>query len=320
MSESTRTAGLQHDALFYDDDRTLASAAVSFVREGVERGEQVFVAFDQHPIQPLLTAVFRGEPGVVFTHRDRDSRPVQLLDQYQRTMDDGLRRGARRFRAIGYLDLADSDLEWAEWLRYEAAFAGLGQYPLHALCTWDTRKVTPQQVAAFRSAHPCLVGEDGPRPNPEYVDPVELVGRPEHRPSPDPAQQGRPHFENVVGPDLRHLQVEIYPVALSSALSRVKIDDFVKAVGAVVDNAHQHGKGPVCLRLWVQPHRLVGTVTDHGPGIADPFLGYLQPPRNVPGQPAPAGGLGLWAARQLCDTLDYGASADGFTVRLAAHE
>jgi hypothetical protein len=130
--------------------------------------------------------------------------------------------------------------------------------------------VTPQLAAAVRSAHPCLVGEDGPRPNPEYVDPVELVGRPEHRPSPDPAQQGRPHFENVVGPDLRHLRVEIYPVALSSALSRVKIDDFVKAVGAVVDNAHQHGKGPVCLRLWVEPHRLLSTVAVLVLSIADP--------------------------------------------------
>ena len=312
MSENTPTTGLQHDALFYDDDRTLASVVVSFVREGVERGEQVFVAFDQHPVQPLLTAVFRGEPGVVFTHRDRYSRPVRVLDQYQRTMDDGLRRGVQRFRVVGYHGLDDTDLEWVEWLRYEAAFAGLRRYPLQAMCTWDTRRLTRQQAAAFRSTHPCLVGEDGPRPNQEYVDPAELVGRPEHRPSPDPAQQGPPTFENVVGPDLRQLRLEIYPVALSSALPRVKLDDFVKAVGAVVGNAHQHGKGPVRLRLWVQPHRLVGTVTDHGPGIADPFLGYLQPPRNVPGEPTPGGGLGLWATRQLCDTLDYGSSADGF--------
>jgi hypothetical protein len=61
-------------------------------------------------------------------------------------------------------------------------------------------------------------------------------------------------------------------------------------------------------------------VSDHGPGIADPFLGYVQQPRSTPDDPAPTGGLGLWAARQLCDTLDYRASADGFTVRLVAHE
>lgn len=320
MSEPARTTGLQHEALFYDDDRTLASAAVSFVRDGVERGETVFVAFDQHPVMPLLTAVFRGEPGVVFTHRDAATRPARVLDQYQRTMEDGLRQGTRGFRAIGYLDLADSDLDWAEWLRYEAAFGGLGHYPLHALCTWDTRKLTRQQTAAFRSAHPGLRDKSGHGSNQEYVDPVELVGRPEYRPTRDPVQTGAPHFENVVGPELRQLRVEIYPVALSSALSRVKIDDFVKAVGAVVLNAHQHGKGPVCLRLWVQPHTLVCTVTDHGPGIADPFLGYVQPPRSTPDKPAPTGGLGLWAARQLCDTLDYRATADGFTVRLVAHE
>ena len=62
------------------------------------------------------------------------------------------------------------------------------------------------------------------------------------------------------------------------------------------------------------------TVTDHGPGIDDPFVGYVQPPRKVPGEPVRAGGLGLWAARQLCDILDYGSTAEGFTVRLVAQE
>ena len=319
MAEFTRTTGLQHDGLFYDDDQTLASAAVSFIRQGVEREETVLVAFDKHPVLPLLSALFRGEPSVVFTHRDRSSRPARVLDQYQRTMDEGLRQGARGFRGVGYLDLDDTDLAWVEWLRYEAAFGCLRDYPLHALCTWDTRRMSRQQVAAFRSTHPTVLEGEGTLGNEEYVDPVDLVNRPEHRPSPDPTQADPPHFESVVGPDLRPLRVDIYPVTLVSALPRVKIDDFVKAVGAVVLNAHSHGKGPVGLRLWVQPHKLVCTVTDHGPGIADPFVGYVQP-RNVPGEPVRTGGLGLWAARQLCDIVDYGSTTDGFTVRLVAHE
>jgi anti-sigma regulatory factor (Ser/Thr protein kinase) len=243
-----------------------------------------------------------------------------VLDQYQRTMEDGLRQGARAFRSVGYLDLDDTDLAWSEWLRYEAAFGSLRDYPLHALCTWDLRRMSRQQIAAFRSTHPSVLGPEGTQHNPEYVDPVELVNQPEHRPQPDPAQADPPHFESVVGPDLRPLRVDIYPVTLASALPREKIDDFVKAVGGVVLNAHSHGKGPVRLRLWVQPHKLVCTVTDHGPGIGDPFVGYVQPPRNVPGEPVRTGGLGLWAARQLCDILDYGSTPDGFTVRLVAHE
>jgi len=317
MGPLTQPSGLQHHALFHDDDRTVASAAVSFVREGVEQGEWVFVAFDQHPVLPLLSAVFRGEPGVLFTPRDEGARPVRVLDQYQRTMDAGLRKGVRSFRAIGYLDLAGSDLDWAEWLRYEAAFAGLGDYPLCALCTWDTRTLTRQQTVAFRDAHPCLVEPGGQeRRNEEYADPVELVSRPEHLPPPDPLQAGPPHYTAEADPDLRHLRVDIYPVALTSALPRRKIDDFVKAVGGVVLNAFTHGREPVRVRIWQGPDTLVCTVTDQGPGIDDPFVGYLRPAPASPRDPIPTGGYGLWAARQLCDTLDYASDDDGFTVRL----
>ena len=54
------------------------------------------------------------------------------------------------------------------------------------------------------------------------------------------------------------------------------------------------------------------TVSDGGSGTTDPYAGLLPTAR------APAGGLGLWLAHQLCDHVHLHSSPDGFTVRLIA--
>jgi anti-sigma regulatory factor (Ser/Thr protein kinase) len=56
--------------------------------------------------------------------------------------------------------------------------------------------------------------------------------------------------------------------------------------------------------------RFVCEVTDGGPGLDDPFAGYL--PRNSRGDR----GAGLWVARQLTWRVDLLTSSHGLTVRL----
>ena len=51
-------------------------------------------------------------------------------------------------------------------------------------------------------------------------------------------------------------------------------------------------------------------MTDHGSGIADPYLGVDSP---LPGNPR-APGMGLWLARQLADRLTIGTDGSGATV------
>lgn len=316
MVPITRTV-LQHHALLYNDDQVLASLAAPFVREGLDRGERVFLGSRGAPVAPLLAALFGAERGVTLTERNRYSRPVAVLDQYQRAMDAGLRQGVPGFRAIEFTAVDDTEVGWQEWLRLEASVNRVfADYPLRTLCPCDVRRLDGR-AAAFAAAHPCLLEADGgERPNEEYVDPVELVNRPEHLPKPDPLEAGPPVFDAEVGSDLRRLRVDIYPVTMASELPRLKVDDFVKAIGSVVLNSWAHGKPPVRLRIWAGPHRLLCAVTDRGAGIADPFAGYVKPRAGPPGEPIVAGGFGLWAARQLCDTLDYASDAAGFTVRL----
>jgi anti-sigma regulatory factor (Ser/Thr protein kinase) len=74
----------------------------------------------------------------------------------------------------------------------------------------------------------------------------------------------------------------------------------------------RHGRPQVDLRLWAGSQRLVCTVTDHGSGLQDPFIGY----GPAHGEDLSLGGMGLWLARQLCDHVDITVSDHAVQVRL----
>jgi anti-sigma regulatory factor (Ser/Thr protein kinase) len=112
--------------------------------------------------------------------------------------------------------------------------------------------------------------------------------------------------------DLADLRLEIYSATMFTALAPRKVDDLVAAVTELVANARKHGSPPVTLNLWAADSVVVCTVTDRGPGIDDPLVGYARPTH-------PSQGLGLWATRQLVDVLDYGRDDDGFAVRVISY-
>jgi anti-sigma regulatory factor (Ser/Thr protein kinase) len=174
-------------------------------------------------------------------------------------------------------------------------------------------------LAGIQSAHPVRIEAGRRTASEEYVDPTELAGRPEYAAPPDPLQETVPHVELSGFTNLQALWMDLYPALLSSSIPARKVDDYVKAVGEVAMNAVAHGGERVSLRLWTAPDRVVCTVTDSGAGIVDPLLGYARMSRaSTPGTAPGAGGLGIWAARHLCDLLDYHADPAGFTVRLVS--
>lgn len=310
-------SGLVHDVLFYAEEDALLATLVPFVREGIERGEVVLVGTGPHPATVLLRALFSDEPTVLFSEGTH-VKPVAAIDHYKRTMDRGLAGNLPGYRAVGHIDFAVGALPWREWVRYEAAVNQVfASYPLRTLCSYDTRTVAPEVVTAMRRTHP-WVREEGLRfASPDYIEPSDLLSRPEYAEPPDPLQGEPPDLEIVETTDLRRLRVDLYPVTLLGGLARRKVDDFVKAVGEIAANAWRHGQEPVRIRVWSMPDRLVCTVTDQGPGIDDPLRGYARSIGNATTQSLSTHeGLGLWAARQLCDLLDYERTNDGFSVRL----
>ncbi len=304
---------MSHDVMLYDDEFDLASAAASFVHDGIEAGEVVLVNTSRHPVTPLLRAMFDGEEQVVVADRSVYSTPAATLDGYRRTMARGLAAGVTGYRAIGWIDFDTSYLPWQEWVRYEAAvnrvFAG---FPFRTMCPFDTGKVAAEVVDPVMRSHTGIYTADEWRPNPDYVDPEVLVGEGGVLTPPHPLQSTPPRMVLEPDRDLMEVRMEIYAATMFTALPRGTVDDFVKAVSEVVTNAYKHGGDPVRLRLWASDDALVCTVTDQGPGIADPLAGYARPA-------APSQGLGLWAARQLVDVLDFRPTDDGFTVRLTTY-
>jgi len=75
-------------------------------------------------------------------------------------------------------------------------------------------------------------------------------------------------------------------------------------------NAVRHGGGWGEVRLW-RRRDLVCEVRDRGPGLADPLTIPSARPR-----PSANGGMGLWLAQELTDSIDIESGTDGVLVRL----
>ncbi|HEX6249600.1 MAG TPA: sensor histidine kinase [Nocardioidaceae bacterium] len=312
MSSVDASRPLQHDAVFYDDDSVFMAAALPFIREGVQRGEVVMLNTVTHPLTPMLRAMFHGEDQVVIADRAVYSTPAAALDGYRRTMERGLAEGAAGYRAIGYIDFDGSHLPWQEWVKYEAAVNHVFRnFPFRTICPYDVAELPSEIVAPMKRAHTGLYGPDGWRRNEEYVDPGRLLADDTLAAPPHPVQSGPPRMVLEPSDDLTGLRMELYAATMFTDLSPRRIDDFVSAVGEVVTNAHRHVGEPVRLQLWAADAAVVCTVTDQGPGIEDPLVGFGRPRH-------PSEGLGLWAARQLVDVLDFRRGPDGFTVRVAS--
>lgn len=303
---------LQHDGVFYDDDAVFMAAALPFIREGIERGEVVMINTVTHPLTPMLRALFEGEEQVSIADKAVYRTPAAALDGYRRTMEKGLAQGATGYRAIGFIDFDSTNLPWQEWVKYEAAVNHVfADFPFRTVCPYDVSGLPREITEPMMRTHTGLYGPDGWRPNDAYVDPALLLADTGLDVPPLPLQAASPRMVLEPPADLTDLRLEVYAATMFTDLSPRRIDDFVSAVAEVVTNAHRHAGEPVRLRLWAADTAVVCTVTDSGPGIDDPLAGYSRP-RD------PSEGLGLWAARQLVDLLDYRREPGGFTVRLAS--
>ncbi|MGI5216067.1 ATP-binding protein [Plantactinospora sp. CA-290183] len=96
----------------------------------------------------------------------------------------------------------------------------------------------------------------------------------------------------------------------AAGLPDQRLDDFVTAINEAMSNAVRHGGGDGELRLW-RERDLVCEVWDSGPGLSE----TLPIPRSRP-EPSAQGGMGLWLARELTDSIDVVSDGDGVRVRM----
>jgi anti-sigma regulatory factor (Ser/Thr protein kinase) len=172
------------------------------------------------------------------------------------------------------------------------------------MCGYDARALPARVIDGARSAHPEIRADAWER-NPLYDDPAEVVRAltPEPRPPPELTPL-------VVNGDLRGLRAQLTQALAAAGFAGERAHGMVLAASEVFVNARRHGGGADMLRVGSAAGRFVCEISDHGPGLDDPTVGYIPP------GPTATAAAGLWVARQLIERLELLGSDAGLTVRL----
>jgi anti-sigma regulatory factor (Ser/Thr protein kinase) len=309
--------GFVHDALYYGSDEQLLETAVPFLRAGIDAGETVLVVSTDHNATLLNEALDRDSRIVFLPREETYRRAPRTISTYQRFVEREIASGKRGVRLVGEVAFGASATSWKEWARYESILNhALAAYPIWITCAYDTRALHDDILRDAEATHPFLARNGSRVESSRYLDPADFLLSSSDA-GPDPLEATEPMLEIADPTDLGRLRQEVRGELESSALATDAVDDLVVAVTEIVTNALTHGRPPVRVRLWTSATRLLFTVTDHGAGFDDPFAGYMAP---TAGDNLTDGGMGLWAARQLCDRMDLYRTPEGFTVRVVLEE
>lgn len=298
----TFVRALRHEALLHSSDDELLDALVPFLRDGCAAGEPVVAALSVRHADLVRSVLPAGLP-VTYLQDDLYDRPATAVKAYRQLLAERVAAGATRIRVAGELPAVVFGATWDWWAGYEATVnRAYQEFPVWSLCLYD-RRTTP--FAALRDVartHPLVAGE----PNEAYTDPATCL----RRPRPIPVLRARPGavlIDPAPGEARRAVRA-----ADRGDVTAAEVDDLVVAVSEVVANAIVHGRPPVEVQVWPGGDRLVVTVTDTGPGPADPFAGLL------PTGEDDTSGRGLWISHQSVSHLSTSRTPGRFTVRLTA--
>lgn len=308
--------GYLHDALFFDSDEDLLDATLGFAAGALATGERLALACSEERNALIAGALDGLEDVTALPRASVYLSPPAALDYYRQLAQRAAAQGAPGLRILGEVPTGADAVRQREWARFEAVCnLALADLPVWSICAYDSR-ATPALVAhGALATHPMLRRDGRREQNPDYIEPTTYLAA-TALPPPLPVEAapaaltltGLEHDAVRVARERVRLaladHVRTAPGVPGSAWSR--IDDVVLAVHEVTDNAVRHGKPPVTVRMWVDAADVVCTVTDAGPGLEDPFGGYVRQ----------GAAMGLWVARRLCDELDARHDDEGFTVRL----
>lgn len=302
-------AQLEHDAFLYGSDEQLVTAMVPFLQEGLTRGDAAAAVTTPGNLA-LLRDRLGADAHVGYVEAaDWYVRPAAAIAQFDAAIRELIDGGAPHLRVVGELPFGSTAGEHASWNRYEAIVnEAFKRAPLWVVCLYDTRALPEQLIEAARRTHPTLFEARRRRQSADYVEPAVLLGQ---IPEPGIPVAGPPRLQLRIDGDPRGWRHSLAGAVEAEALPRGRAEEFLIAVGEVVANALGHGHGLAELTLWSTNDGVVCAVHDDGPGVDDPFAGYLPP-----GNDDAAQGMGLWVARQLSDSLAIQSGADGTTVRL----
>ena len=308
-SITTGHRGFRHELFLYRSAEDLVEFVVPWARDGAAAEEPTLLLLGVDVAEAVLHEVgpspyLTAEPALVEpgTPSEHVSAASALLPSYARVV---------------HQEPAIAPSHWPEWRRLEAVMnLALRHYDTWAVCAYDERSLSTDMVSDLHATHP-LVEQDGEhRRNDRYQHPVNFLVR-QSEDAPDPVERTEPAVELVDPP----------PACVRAAvkwysrrwLPDEKIDKLIFATHEAVMNALRHGRPPTVVRLWAEPGRVTVTVTDSGPGPADPLVGHSpnEPLADAMDDAVVEPALGLWLVHQLVDATRR-SDPDGYTIRLAA--
>jgi anti-sigma regulatory factor (Ser/Thr protein kinase) len=300
------SAPVHHGVLVYEGDDAFAAPTAAFLAGGVADREGVVAVVDSAKRELLVEAL--GDAAAQVTFLDRDSqytRPEAALAAYDAMLRRTVRDGAASVRLYGELPSCSTSEEWDRWIAYDAILnRAFARQPVSIMCGYDTRALPAWVVDAARRAHPEIRAETW-EANPHYDDPAEIVRSRTPQPMPAPdltplAAEGDPHA----------LRTHLRQAMAAAGVADERAQRMLLAASEVFANARRHGGGADTLRVGSAGGRFVCEISDRGPGLDDPLIGYLPP------GPSADARAGLWVARQLTERLELLGSDDGLTARL----
>lgn len=298
----------EHPALVYADLDEFLAGMVPFVRSGLDSSEPLFLAVGRDEVAALRSEFGAGGPGLrIVDTWQWHPHPANRLRAFHEFVTSQLETGARRVRLAGEPAWPSGPPEFVlEWERYESALNdALAPLPVTLVCTYDTSRLDREISASAWRTHPVIrQGDD--RRSERFEHPRELVARRSGAFPPVPASALV--LEQPV--EVPRARAFVRDRAAAAGLASDRAMDLSVAVSEVLSNAVLHAGGAKSVAVWTEGGRVLCEVTDGGPGIPDPLVGYRPPSMGQ------LSGRGLWIARQLVDLLQTSRGPDGTAVRL----
>jgi anti-sigma regulatory factor (Ser/Thr protein kinase) len=301
----------RHAVAVVRGETDLLAVALPFLDAGLRAGDAVALA-----CPPEVVALLCGELGER-ARQVRDDPGLSLLgarapDALAHAWRTAEQAGSGQLRVLSLVDFGPTPAGWREGLRFESAANRVMQdAPVDCLCLYDRRRLPAAVVEAAATTHPYLVHDGAWARSPAYRDPADYLPQ---LPWPrEPVEDTAPVLALDDVPSLVALRHEIGAVLAARVPDRDQREDLHLAAAEVAANAFRHGVRPVSARIWADGERVVCTITDSGHSFADPLAGF----RPAHGADLGRGGMGLWLARKLWDSVDLLPGPAGLTVRLS---
>jgi anti-sigma regulatory factor (Ser/Thr protein kinase) len=302
-----RAGRFLHEALLYDADDELLEVAVPFLREGADAGEPTLVRLDARQ-QQMVLGELDDLDGITELEPDHYRDPLSALHAYHRLFLHLEHEGAQHIRLVG----AAPHTPWRGWFRYVAASNHVfAPFPVVEVCPHHAGTTPEHVLLDIERTHPFLVRPGGRLVRSlRYREPTALLAE-RARDERDPLEVLPPALL-LIDPPPKTADRAISFLAAYTRLDHDSAEAFRLSVRQVVTNAVVHGRPPVRLEAWAAPDRIVATVTDAGPGPANPYVGLL--PTDPEADFDQANTLHV-ISRALTDVSMF-THAGGFTVRL----